>query len=146
MFVNVCLFVRAYFPCVYFHTEGGVWGNLLASDPADISGPCSARRFAPFCVFLETWLPCVALPDPRDNSQCISVSVKCVSARVFARVSVCVCSPSVQLFLQFVPHSTLNTKHLCPKCLFKSFMHFFSFSALQSWDVWLFGLQIYCDR
>lgn len=91
----VCL----YFPCVMFffflfYTEGGVWGNLLASDPADISGLC----FAPFCVFLETWQPCVALPDPGDNSQYISVAVKCV----FAGVCVCVCSPSMQIFVQFL--------------------------------------------
>lgn len=49
--------------------------------------------FAPFWVFLETCLPCVALPGPRDNSQCISIFAMCANVCVFACVPVCGCTP-----------------------------------------------------
>lgn len=72
--------------------------------------------FAPFCVFLETWLPCRALPGPRDNSQYISVSVAC--ANKCLRVYMCVYSPMhviplSSFWFKFVTQSMLNTKHLC---------------------------------
>lgn len=63
-------------------------GDGLASDLADVSWQCSTL-FAPFCVFLETWLFCVALPGPWDNSQGTSVSLMCAHVCVFACVPVC---------------------------------------------------------
>ncbi len=103
MFANMCLLmccqvlnsVYIFSMCVFLNW-GGVWGDLLASDPADISGSCSTLCSASLCVFLETWRPFVAVPSPWDNSRLISVSVTCASVCVFACVYLL---PLVQLLV-----------------------------------------------
>lgn len=71
---------------VYIFTQRKEFGE--ASVPTDVSGPCSTPLcLAPFCVFLETRLPCVAQTDPWDVSQYISVSVACANVYLFSCVS-----------------------------------------------------------
>lgn len=129
--------------CIFLH-----WGRSLGrylgvqSGRHTVSGPGSTLCFAPFCGFLETWLPCVALPGPWDNSQYISVLVTlaeclCVCMCVCLHLLDCAFHFLVQFLVQVC--NWVNAEHRT----FLSEMSFewrytFLFSAVQSWDVWLF--------
>ena len=104
--IKVCVDISM---CIFLHRGRG-WGRSLGiwSGWCTVSGPRSALCLAPFCVFLETLLPCVALPGPWDNSQYIRVPVTLANVCVFACVPVCVFS-TVQLLVQTC--SSVKTQH-----------------------------------
>ena len=133
-FVHVCSYVSVcvmccqatelwtYFPCVYFYTEGGVWGDLLASDPTDISGPCSTLCLAPICVLgNEAALCCSARPLRQ-----LPVSVACVNVCMI----ICVCvldqafNFTAQILVQICNPANAEPKHFCLKS------HIMMFSSL----------------